>query len=83
VAGTRQGRVWLYTLPGWVLLRSLLQLTHAVRELHVFDAPSDGRCLVAAASDNTKVHVADTGDYRAPRAGPAYLRSAVKTGGES
>jgi WD40 repeat protein len=81
VVGTRHGGVWLYTLPDLTPLRSLLQLTHAVRGLHVFDAPSDGRCLVAAASDNTKVHVADTGDYRAPRAGgPSYLRSAVKTG---
>jgi WD40 repeat protein len=81
VVGTRQGAVWLYTLPGLVLLRVLEHTRHAIRGLHVFDAPSDGRCLVAAASVERKVTIVDTGEYRAPRAGgPSHLRSAVKTG---
>jgi WD40 repeat protein len=81
VVGTRRGTVWLCTLPGMSRLRSLLEVGSAVRGVHVFDAPSDGRCLAATASDNRKVTIADTGDYRAPRAGgPSHLRSAVKTG---
>jgi WD40 repeat protein len=83
VAGTRQGRVWLYSLPDLVLLQNLTEMGHAVRSVHVFDAPSDGRCLVAAGSDSNQVDIADTGDYRAPRAGgpgQPVLRSAVKTG---
>jgi WD40 repeat protein len=83
VAGTRSGGVLLYTLPDLVLLRNLADMGQEVRGVHVFDAPSDGRCLVAAGSDSNKVNIADTGDYRAPRAGgpgQSVLRSAVKTG---
>jgi hypothetical protein len=83
VAGTFRGYVWLYTLPGLVLIRRLMELGGTVRGLHVFDAPSGGRCLVAAGSDSSQVTIADTGDYRAPRAagpGQSVLRSAVKTG---
>jgi WD40 repeat protein len=83
VAGTRCGGVWLYTLPDLVFIRSLVEVGRVVRGLHVFDSPSDRRCLVAAASEDGKVTIADTGDYRAPRAagpGQSTLRSAVKTG---
>jgi WD40 repeat protein len=81
VAGTRHGAVRLYTLPGLDFIRVLEQGRDAIRGLHVFDATPGGRCLVAAASENRKVTIVDTGDYRAPRAGgPGQLRSAVKTG---
>jgi WD40 repeat protein len=83
VVGTDRGGVRLHSLPGLAFLRTLVAVGGKVRSVHVFDAPSDGRCLVAAGSDNDRVTIADTGDYRAPRADPTgrpHVRSAVKTG---
>jgi WD40 repeat protein len=83
VVGTDKGRVRLHSLPDLAFLRTLAEVGSQVRSLHVFDSPSDGRCLVAAGSDNNRVTIADTGDYRAPTADPTgrpHVRSAVKTG---
>jgi WD40 repeat protein len=83
VVGTDNGHVRLYALPGLDFLRVLADGEIPARCVHVFDAPSDGRCLVAAGFDLPVVYIADTGDYRVPRADRARqcaVRSALKTG---
>jgi hypothetical protein len=56
----------------------LRQVGDWIRCVHAFDSPTDGRCLVAAATDDGRVKVVDTRGCRAGHSAP--VRSALKTG---